>query len=126
LSRASAFTPPPLIPAPERSHFFFGVTFLVPEKRSPANLPELKIAFRGLLTSFKTRELWVVGFFLFLYYFSPGFNTPLYYHMTDTLHFSQGSIGMLGGIASAGSVAGALFYCGSLSGIPSERRPQLM
>jgi hypothetical protein len=59
---------------------------------------------------FRTQELWVVGFFLFLYHFSPGFNTPLYYYMTDTLHFSQGYIGMLGATTSVGSIAGALLY----------------
>ena len=35
---------------------------------------------------------------LFLYSFSPAFHTPLYYHMTDNLHFSQGYISMLGAI----------------------------
>ena len=47
---------------------------------------------------------------MFLYYFSPGFATPLYYHMTDNLKFSQGYIGILGSIASAGWVVGALLY----------------
>src|SRR5262249_48981375 len=41
---------------------------------------------------------------------SPGFATPLYYHMTDNLHFSQGYIGILSAIQSAGWVAGGLAY----------------
>ena len=125
LSPASAVHTAALIAAAAPIAVIFGVSYLVSEERRPANLPELKIAFRGLLTSFKTRELWVVGFFLFLYYFSPGFNTPLYYHMTDTLHFSQGYIGMLGAIASAGSIAGALLYCRYLSAMTSKRLLQL-
>src|SRR5581483_7430060 len=44
------------------------------------------------------------------YYFSPGLSTPLYYHMTDDLKFSQGFIGMLGSIGAAGWVLGALLY----------------
>jgi predicted MFS family arabinose efflux permease len=64
----------------------------------------------GLAASFRRRELWVVAVFIFLYYFSPGLSTPLYYHMTDNLKFSQGYIGILGSIASAGWVAGALLY----------------
>jgi MFS family permease len=80
------------------------------EKKSAINVPELKKTFRSLLAAFKTRELWVVGLFLFLYYFSPGFSTPLYYHMTDELAFSQGYIGILGSISSAGWIAGAFLY----------------
>ena len=48
--------------------------------------------------------------FIFLYYFSPGLSTPLYYHMTDDLKFSQAYIGILGSISSAGWVTGALLY----------------
>src|SRR5262249_2733540 len=125
LSPASAVHTAALIAAAAPIAVIFGVSYLVSEERRPANLPELKIAFRGLLTSFKTRALWVVGFFLFLYYFSPGFNTPLYYHMTDTLHFSQGYIGMLGAIASAGSIAGALLYRRYLFAMTSKRLLQL-
>ncbi len=64
----------------------------------------------GLMASFKRRELWIIAVFIFLYYFSPGFATPLYFHMTDKLKFSQGYIGILGSIASAGWVVGALLY----------------
>ena len=94
---------------------------LVDETRSTINLPELKQTFRGLAAAFSSRKLWIVAFFLFLYYFSPGFGTPLYYHMTDTLHFSQGYIGMLGAIDSAGSIAGALLYRRYLSAMTSKR-----
>ncbi len=47
---------------------------------------------------------------MFLYYFSPGFSTPLYYHMTDDLKFSQGFIGILGSISAGGWILGALLY----------------
>ena len=45
---------------------------------------------------------------LFLYNFSPGFSTPLYFTMTDTLKFSQGYIGILSSISALGWVVGAL------------------
>jgi predicted MFS family arabinose efflux permease len=67
----------------------------------------------------------VVGLYLFFYYFSPGFATPLYYHMTDTLHFSQGYIGLLGSIGSAGSIVGALLHRWYLAGMTSKRLLQL-
>jgi predicted MFS family arabinose efflux permease len=87
-----------------------GTLFLHRETKRAINIHELKNIFRSLLVTFKTRELWVVGSFLFLYYFSPGFSTPLYYYMTDSLNFSQSYIGILGSISSAGSIAGALLY----------------
>ena len=58
------------------------------------DLPALRTTFGSLVTAFCKRELWVVGLFLFLYYFNPGLNMPLYYHMTDNLKFSQGYIGI--------------------------------
>jgi MFS family permease len=102
-----------------------GTWTLVSEEKRPINIPELKSALRALLSAFKTKGLWIVGGFLFLYYFSPGLNLPLYYHMTDDLHFSQDYIGMLTAIGSAGSIAGALLYRWSLTGMTSKRLLQL-
>ena len=62
------------------------------------------------LAALQSRRLWLVAAFLFLYAFAPGFGTPLYYYMTDTLRFSQSYIGALGSIASAGWIAGALLH----------------
>jgi MFS family permease len=87
-----------------------GTLLLVPEKKVSINLQGMKSTLAGLKTSFHRRELWLVAAFMFLYYFSPGLSTPLYFTMTDSLHFSQGYIGILGSIASAGWVVGALLY----------------
>ena len=70
----------------------------------PINVEGMKETLGGLRATFKRRELWIIAVFIFLYYFSPGLSTPLYYHMTDSLKFSQGYIGILGSIASAGGV----------------------
>ena len=70
----------------------------------------MKDTLRGLMAAFERRHLWIVAGFIFLYYFSPGMSTPLYYHMTDDLKFSQAYIGILGSIGSAGWVVGALLY----------------
>ena len=98
----------------------FGTLFLISEERSRADLVQLKATFRGLLTSLHRRELWLIGGFLFLYYFNPGFGTPLYYYMTDELRFSQQFIGLLGAVSSAGWVAGALIYRWALRGMTSR------
>ena len=87
-----------------------GTIFLVPEKKTRVDLKGMRNTLRGLLMAFHRRELWIVAAFIFLYYFSPGLSTPLYYHMTDDLRFSQGYIGVLGSIAAAGWVFGALLY----------------
>jgi MFS family permease len=98
-----------------------GALFFVPEQRVKMNLEGLRNSLGGLKASFRRRELWIVAVFIFLYYFSPGFSTPLYYHMTDNLHFSQGYIGILGSIASAGWVVGALLYPHLFQGLTLKR-----
>ena len=98
----------------------FGALFLIEEEKSRADLAQLKATFRGFLDSLRRRELWLVGGFLFLYYFNPGFGTPLYYYMTDELKFSQQFIGLLGAVSSAGWIAGALIYRWGLRGMTSQ------
>lgn len=99
----------------------FGTIFLVPEKKTRIDLPAFRASFQGLVAALRTRELWIVGVFLFLYYFSPGLSTPLYYTMTDSLKFSQSYIGILGSIASAGWVVGALLYRRLFGDLSSKR-----
>jgi predicted MFS family arabinose efflux permease len=87
-----------------------GTLALIPEQKTSINVQGMRSTLDGLVASFKRRQLWIIAVFIFLYYFSPGFATPLYYHMTDELKFSQAYIGILGSIASAGWVVGALLY----------------
>jgi predicted MFS family arabinose efflux permease len=87
-----------------------GTVLLIPEKKTSVNVQGMKDTLHGLVSTFRRRELWIVAAFIFLYYFSPGLSTPLYYHMTDDLKFSQAYIGVLGSISSAGWVVGALLY----------------
>jgi MFS family permease len=98
----------------------FAGWFLISEPKSRIDLPEMKKTFASLLAAFTLKELWLIGVFLFLYYLSPGLGTPLYYHMTDNLKFSQEYIGILGSISSAGWIAGALLYQRLLKGITAR------
>ena len=98
----------------------FGSLVLIDEQRSHADLAQLKATFCALLATFRRRELWLVGGFLFLYNFNPGFGTPLYYYMTDELRFSQQFIGILGAVSSGGWIAGALLYRWRLRGMTSQ------
>ena len=70
----------------------------------------MKHTLEGLSSAFRRRHLWIIAAFIFLYYFSPGLSTPLYFIMTDNLKFSQAYIGFLGSLAGAGWVVGAYFY----------------
>ena len=88
----------------------FTTWFLISEPKSRVDLAEMKKTFTSLLAAFSLKELWFVGAFLFLYCLSPGLGTPLYYHMTDDLKFSQEYIGILGSISSGGWIVGALLY----------------
>ena len=103
----------------------YGALFLMPEEKAKIDLPALRGSLAGLASAFRRRELWIVGGFLFLYYFSPGLSTPLYYTMTDSLQFSQGYIGVLGSIGSAGWIVGAIFYQRLFGGLSTRRLLQL-
>ena len=84
--------------------------WLIEEPRARLDLPALRQRLAALVSAFRTRNLWLVAGFLFLYYFSPGFGTPLYFQMSDRLGFSQGFIGVLASISAIGWILGGLLY----------------
>jgi len=94
---------------------------LVEEERAGIDMPELRRRLSGFLDTFRSRTLWLIAGFLFCYYFSPGFGTPLYFHMTDRLGFSQGFIGALSAVSAVGWVAGGLLYRWFLAGMTTPR-----
>jgi MFS family permease len=121
LPPATALHTAALIVAAAPAAVLLGTLLLVQEEPVHLDAGSLRRTMDGLADAFKKRELWIVGSFLFLYYFSPGFATPLYYAMTDNLKFPQGFIGLLGSITSAGWIAGALLYPRLLENLSSKR-----
>jgi MFS family permease len=93
---------------------------LVAEQRAAMNVAEFQHALRGFLACFRSRTLWLIAAFLFLYYFSPGFGTPLYFFMTDHLRFSQGMIGLLSSVSAGGWIVGGLLYRYLLRGMTTR------
>jgi MFS family permease len=87
-----------------------GGVWLIQEPRARIDLAALRERLGALISVFRNRNLWFVAGFLFLYYFSPGFGTPLYFEMSDRLHFSQGFIGILSSINAGGWIIGGLLY----------------
>jgi MFS family permease len=98
---------------------------LVQEARASIDKAALRQRLDGLLNTFRSRTLWLVAVFLFCYYFSPGFGTPLYFYMTDHLRFSQGFIGALSAVGALGWVAGGLLYRWLLTGMRTRLLLQL-
>ena len=68
------------------------------------------------LAVLRSKTMWIVAGFIAFWNFSPGFGTPLYYYMTDTLHFNQMFIGTLGMWSNIGSAAGAAMFMFWLNG----------
>lgn len=110
LSPESAFHTAALISAIAPIGVMAGCFFLIAEEKQSANVAQLKASTAGLWNALRSKTLWIVGGFLAFWHFSPGFGTPLYYHMTEELKFSQEFIGILGAIGSVGSVVGALAF----------------
>jgi MFS family permease len=98
---------------------------LVDEARAAIDRAALRRRLDGLLNTFRSRTLWLIAGFLFCYYYSPGFGTPLYFYMTDRLHFSQGFIGALAAVSALGWVAGGLLYRWALAGMRTRALLQL-
>jgi len=84
--------------------------WLIQEPRARIDLEALRERLGALLSVFRSRDLWFTGGFLFLYYFSPHFGTPLYFYMSDRLDFSQGFIGLLSAVGAGGWILGGLLF----------------
>lgn len=83
---------------------------LVREQRAHLDPAGLRNSARAFVAAFRSRALWLVAGFLFCYYFSPHFGTPLYFYMTDRLRFSQAFIGALASVNAVGWIAGGLLF----------------
>ena len=87
-----------------------GGVWLIQEPRARIDLAALRERLAALVSVFRNRDLWFTGGFLFLYYFSPHFGTPLYFYMSDKLGFSQGFIGWLSAVGAGGWIIGGLLF----------------
>ncbi len=65
---------------------------------------------RQLKTIIRSKNLWLALLFIALFYFSPGFSTPLFYMQTDELHFSKQAIGNLGVFSGSFAILAAILY----------------
>jgi MFS family permease len=63
-----------------------------------------------LKTIVQSKNLWMALLFIGLFYFSPGFSTPLFYKQTDELHFSNQAIGNLGVFGGLAGILATVVY----------------
>lgn len=59
---------------------------------------------------FSSKQLLIVGLFIFLYKYSPSFGTPLFFIQRDTFKWGKVWIGWLGTISTVFSIVGSLLY----------------
>lgn len=89
----------------------FGMVFFVKENAHIAPRvglwPLLKNTCR---TYYRMRVLWLVSAFLFLWFVSPSFSTPLFFYMRDTLSFSDVMLGTLVSMVNVGAVVGSVLF----------------
>jgi len=116
LAPASALHTAALVIACAPLAVVLATTVLVREEKSQLDLGALRSTTRGLISSLKSRTIWIVAGFLAFWNFTPSFGTPLFYHMIDHLKFEQYFIGQLTSIASVGAVIGAFVYRRYLAG----------
>jgi MFS family permease len=89
---------------------FAAVWFLIKDAPAEISVSQFKETGRSYLAVLKSKKILFVALFIAFWNFSPGFGTPFYFYMTDTLKFSQSFIGQLGAIGSVAQVLGALMF----------------
>ena len=84
--------------------------FLVQEQPSRIELAAMKQTTQSVWLAVRSPKLQLAAVFVTLWCFSPGFGTPLYFHMSDVLRFDQQFIGQLSAFTAAGGVIGAWLF----------------
>ena len=87
-----------------------------PPRREAAKDVRTMVGEMGALV--RSRRLLLVAAFLFCFTYNPGLQTPLYFHLTNEVGFSQDFVGRLGAAAAAGSIVGALACRGLAKRLP--------
>lgn len=87
------------------------VYFFLREKRQEVSSTQaFANAGRQLKIIGRSGTLWLAILFIGLFYFSPGFSTPLTFRQSDVLHFSKQFIGSLGSFQGAAGIIAAILY----------------
>jgi len=89
----------------------FGMVFLVKERTHQAPRINLWKLLKGAVrTYYHQRILWWVSLFLFIWFASPSFGTPLFFYMMEELKFSETLLGILQSTVNLGAVFGSIMF----------------
>ncbi|HJT22763.1 MAG TPA: MFS transporter [Nitrospira sp.] len=88
----------------------FAAWRLVDEPKIAPQSTRIRSTASDLVAAWRSKTLWTVAGFLAFWNLIPNFGTPLYYHMSDRLHFDQYFIGELISVGSFGAILGAMAY----------------
>ncbi len=97
--------------------------FYLPEERLPPeqrriNWSVWRDAGEKLKGLYHNRVLMSAAGMIFLVAASPGFNTPLLFYQTNTLHFSKPFVGILGSVSAASGLLAAVGYYAACRRLP--------
>ena len=67
------------------------------------------------------KKILIAALFIFLWNVTPAVGTPLFFHMKDTLGFSQETLGYVGAVNGLGLIAGAILYGKWLDKFPLKK-----
>jgi predicted MFS family arabinose efflux permease len=96
-------------------------TVFVHDTRAPLDVEALRSTGRAVLKAARSRTVWLIASFIFLFTFSPSFGPAFTYYQTDVLKFSQQFIGVLAAVQSVGFVLGAFLYAPLSKRMPLSR-----
>ena len=85
-------------------------TIFVRDERTRLDAVALRSTWQAVVVASKSRTVWLIAAFIFLFNFSPSFGPAFNYYQTDVLRFSQRFIGVLTAVQSVGFVIGAVLY----------------
>lgn len=84
--------------------------WMLREKRVSFDVSGMKKTGTAFLKAARSRNLWLTAIITTLFCFSPAFGVPLYFFQSNSLGFSQASIGQLAAWNACGMVVGALIF----------------
>jgi MFS family permease len=96
-------------------------TAFVHDKRATLDAVALRSTWQAVVVASRSRTVWLIATFIFLFNFSPSFGPAFTYYQTDVLKFSQRFIGVLAAVQAVGFVIGAFIYAPLSKKVPLSR-----
>jgi MFS family permease len=96
-------------------------TAFVHDTRATLDATALRGTWQAVVAASKSRTVWLIAAFIFLFNFSPSFGPAFTYYQVDVLKFSQRFIGVLAAVQALGFVVGAFIYAPLSKKVPLAR-----